>query len=74
MLKKIGHLDNELPYYYFSAQIRPPPKKNIVFFFRLNMKQNQLSAVRAAIDYFAEDAGNLSLTNGEISLLERQVG
>ena len=58
----------------FLLKSAPPQKKNIVFFFRLNMVQNQLSALSAAIDYFAEDAGNLSLTNGEISLLERQVG
>jgi hypothetical protein len=39
------------------------------------MVQNQLIALNAAIDYFAgDDAGNLALANGEISLLDRQVG
>ncbi len=37
------------------------------------MVQDRLSALNAAIDYFAADAGNLALANGEISLLDRQV-
>ena len=37
------------------------------------MVQDRLKALNAAIDYFAADAGNLALSNGEISLLDRQV-
>jgi hypothetical protein len=37
------------------------------------MVQDRLNALNAAIDYFAADAGNLAFSNGEISLLDRQV-
>jgi hypothetical protein len=37
------------------------------------MVQDRLRALNAAVDYFAADAGNLALANGEISLLDRQV-
>lgn len=62
-----SELDSELLMLLSSLLLKSCP------FQSFTMVQDRLRALNAAVDYFAADAGNLALANGEISLLDRQV-